>query len=308
MSFSSEVKDELTQHIASARHCQIAELTALLLTAGENDSAGIHLKTENYRVAHKAGLLIHRLFGIACQVRIRTYMEHSSATVYDLFVSEKEQAERICQACKLETDKGLDRLVVQKTCCKRAFLRGIFLTSGSVNNPEKSYHFEIACDTLKMAETIQEIMKSFELDARIVKRKKSQVVYLKEGAMIVDALNVMEAHRALMNMENVRILKDVRNQTNRKVNCDLANINKTLTAAGRQLEDIRYIERRKGFSDLSEGLRQVAELRLQEPEVSLKELGEMLDPPVSKSGVNHRLKKLSELAESLREADGVGNG
>jgi len=181
MSFSSEVKDELTQHIASARHCQIAELTALLLTAGENDSAGIHLKTENYRVAHKAGLLIHRLFGIACQVRIRTYMEHSSATVYDLFVSEKEQAERICQACKLETDKGLDRLVVQKTCCKRAFLRGIFLTSGSVNNPEKSYHFEIACDTLEMAETIQEIMKSFELDARIVKRKKSQVVYLRRA-------------------------------------------------------------------------------------------------------------------------------
>lgn len=121
--------------------------------------------------------------------------------------------------------------------------------------------------------------------------------------MIVDALNVMEAHRALMNMENIRILKDVRNQTNRKVNCDLANINKTLTAAQRQLEDIRYIEQHKGFGSLNPGLRQVAELRIQEPDISLKELGELLDPPVSKSGVNHRLRRLSGIADSMRTGE-----
>ena len=121
--------------------------------------------------------------------------------------------------------------------------------------------------------------------------------------MIVDALNVMEAHLALMNMENVRVLKDVRNRTNRRVNCDLANINKTVTAARKQLEDIRYIEQKRGFQSLSKGLRQVAELRLQEPEISLKELGEMLQPPVSKSGVNHRLRKLSEMAKTMREEE-----
>lgn len=301
MSFSSEVKEELVQQVSNARHCQIAELTALLLTGGTRFSPNIHLKTENFRVAKKFSVLVHRIFGISCQVRIRTYMGHKMATLYEVVVTDMKQSGQILQACKLMDSNELNHLVVQKDCCKRAFLRGAFLTSGSVNNPEKSYHFEIACENLKLAEDIQELMNFFELDGKIVIRKKYHVVYIKEGAMIVDALNVMEAHRALMNMENVRILKDVRNQTNRKVNCDLANINKTLTAAQRQLEDIRLIEQKKGFGSLNDGLRQVAELRLQEPDISLKELGELLQPPVSKSGVNHRLRKLSEIAESLKQ-------
>lgn len=302
MSFSSEVKEELVHQISNARHCQIAELTALLLTGNSRFSPCLHLKTENFRVARKFCLLIYRIFGISCQVRVRTYMEHKNATQYEALVTDAGKTAQILQTCKLMDSSELNHLVVQKACCKRAFLRGAFLTCGSVNNPEKSYHFEIACESADLAEDIREIMSFFELDGRIVRRKKYHVVYLKEGSMIVDALNVMEAHRALMNMENVRILKDVRNQTNRKVNCDLANINKTLTAAQRQLEDIRYIEQKKGFGSLNEGLRQIAELRLQEPDVSLKELGELLQPPVSKSGVNHRLRKLSEIAEDLRAA------
>lgn len=300
MSFSSEVKAELVHQISNARHCRIAELTALLLTGGCKLHPGIYLKTENFRVIKKFCMLIYRIFGISCQVRVRTYKEHKNATQYEAVVTDPKQAAQILQTCKLSDSDDLNRLVVQKDCCKRAFLRGAFLTSGSVNNPEKSYHFEIACEHAGLAEDIREIMNFFELEGKIVRRKKYHVVYLKEGSMIVDALNVMEAHRALMNMENVRILKDVRNQTNRKVNCDLANINKTLTAAQRQLEDIRYIEEKKGFGSLNEGLRQVAELRLQEPEISLKELGELLQPPVSKSGVNHRLRKLSEIADDLR--------
>lgn len=300
MSFSSEVKEELVHQISSARHCQIAELTALLLTNGSRFHPDIHLKTENFRVVKKFCQLIYRIFGISCQVRVRTYTEHKNATQYEALVLDGGNTAQILNACKLTDSHRLNHLVVQKDCCKRAFLRGAFLTSGSVNNPEKSYHFEIACEYAALAEDIREIMNFFDLEGKIVRRKKYHVVYLKEGSMIVDALNVMEAHRALMNMENVRVLKDVRNQTNRKVNCDLANINKTLTAAGRQLEDIRYIEQRKGFGSLNEGLRQIAELRLQEPEVPLKELGELLQPPVSKSGVNHRLRKLSEIAEDLR--------
>lgn len=302
MSFSSEVKEELVYQSSNARHCQIAELTALLLAGNSQFRPYLYLKTENFRVAKKVCLLLYRIFGISCQVRVRTYMEHKNATQFEAVVTDSGQTIQILQTCKLMEARRLNHLVVQKDCCKRAFLRGAFLASGSVNNPEKSYHFEIACEGLDMAEDIREIMGFFELDGKIVRRKKYHVVYLKEGSMIVDALNVMEAHRALMNMENVRVLKDVRNQTNRKVNCDLANINKTLTAAQRQLEDIRYIERRKGFGSLNEGLRQIAELRLQEPEVSLKELGELLQPPVSKSGVNHRLRKLSEIAEDLRSS------
>lgn len=301
MSFSSEVKEELVRQVPSSRHCRIAELTALLKTSDSVLKPRIRLRTENLRVARKFSILIFRIFSVACQVRIRIYPEHK--TVYELVVTDTEACRNILMACKLQDSSDLDHLIIQKDCCKRAFLRGAFLTSGSVNNPEKSYHFEISCEQEELAKDIQEIMRFFDLDGKIVLRKKNYVVYLKEGSMIVDALNVMEAHLSLMNMENVRVLKDVRNRTNRRVNCDLANINKTVTAARKQLEDIRYIEQKKGFRDLSEGLRQVAELRLQEPEISLKELGEMLQPTVSKSGVNHRLRKLSEIADALRNEE-----
>ena len=303
MSFSSEVKEELVKQMPGARHCQIAELTSLLLMCGGSVQPYLHVRTENLRVARKTGILIFRIFGITSQVRLRLFMGGRTAVIYELFVMDKKETARILQACKLTEEKRLDRLVIQKDCCKRAFLRGAFLSSGSVNSPEKSYHFEIACEDIQLAEDIRSLMRFFDLDGKVVIRKKYYVVYLKEGSMIVDALNVMEAHRALMNMENIRILKDVRNQTNRKVNCDLANINKTLTAAQRQLEDIRYIEQHKGFGSLNPGLRQVAELRIQEPDISLKELGELLDPPVSKSGVNHRLRRLSEIADSMRTGE-----
>ena len=195
-------------------------------------------------------------------------------------------------------------IVIQETCCKRAFIRGAFLASGSMSDPEKSYHFEIVCATREKAEQIQKIMKYFELDGKIVLRKKSFVVYLKEGSQIADVLNVMEAHVALMEFENVRILKDMRNTVNRKVNCETANINKTVSAAVKQIDDIRYIQETKGLDKLPEGLKDMALTRLTYPEASLKELGSLLTPPVGKSGVNHRLRKLSEMAEELRAKQG----
>ena len=195
-------------------------------------------------------------------------------------------------------------IVIQETCCKRAFIRGAFLASGSMSDPEKSYHFEIVCATREKAEQIQKIMKCFELDGKIVLRKKSFVVYLKEGSQIADVLNVMEAHVALMEFENVRILKDMRNTVNRKVNCETANINKTVSAAVKQIDDIRYIQETKGLDKLPEGLKDMALTRLTYPEASLKELGSLLTPPVGKSGVNHRLRKLSEMAEELRAKQG----
>ena len=156
------------------------------------------------------------------------------------------------------------------------------------------------CPDQQKAEQLQELIRSFQIDAKIVLRKKSYVVYVKEGAQIVDILAVMEANVALMNLENIRILKEMRNSVNRKVNCETANINKTVSAAVKQIEDIRLIERRVGFQSLNEGLAEIAELRLQYPEATLKELGMMLNPQVGKSGVNHRLRKLSEIADELR--------
>ena len=173
-----------------------------------------------------------------------------------------------------------------------------------MSDPKKSYHFEIVCAAEPMAEQIRELMSSFSMDAKIVQRKKSYVVYLKEGSQIVDILNIMEAHVSLMELENVRILKEMRNTVNRKVNCETANLNKTVSAAVKQLEDITYLRDTIGLEKLSEGLEEVALARLSHPDASLKELGALLSPPVGKSGVNHRLRKLGDLAEKVRKEQG----
>lgn len=194
-----------------------------------------------------------------------------------------------------------NQLIVQKVCCKRAFIRGAFLTSGSISDPEKTYHFEIVLSEYDKAIQLQEIIHSFSIDAKIVLRKKYYVVYIKEGSQIVDMLNIMEAHVSLMNLENVRILKEMRNSINRQVNCEAANINKTVTASSKQIDDIIYIQENIGFGDLAEGLEEIAKLRSEHPDAALIELGTMLSPPIGKSGVNHRLRKLSMIADHLRE-------
>ena len=199
----------------------------------------------------------------------------------------------------------VDGMLVQRSCCKRAYIRGAFLVSGSMSDPQKSYHFEIVCSSEKQAEQLCILMREFVPDAKVVRRKKYYIVYIKEGAQIVDILNVMEAYTSLMDLENVRIVKEMRNTVNRKVNCETANINKTVGAAVRQIEDIRLIERKLGLSSLADNLREIAEARLEHPDTPLKELGEYLSPPVGKSGVNHRLRKLSEIAEQLREEEGA---
>ena len=197
--------------------------------------------------------------------------------------------------------EAIQGLYLEKTCCKRAFIRGAFMASGSMSDPEKTYHFEIITTTEPKAVQLRDMIRFFNVDAKIVKRKKYFVVYVKDGSQIVDILNIMEAHKALMDLENVRILKEMRNSINRQVNCEAANINKTVTAATKQLDDILYIKETVGFGDLTPGLEEIASLRIEHPDASLKELGSMLSTPIGKSGVNHRLRKLSNIADSLRE-------
>ena len=159
---------------------------------------------------------------------------------------------------------------------------------------------EFVCDKKEQAQQLQHIIQEFQIEAKIIKRKKYDVVYLKEGAGIVDLLNVMEAHISLMNLENLRIVKEMRNSINRRVNCETANISKTVNAASKQIEDILLIKERYGFENLPENLRQMAEVRLEYPDAALKELGGYLNPAVGKSGVNHRLRRLGEIADRIR--------
>lgn len=292
MSFSGKIKDELAGHFAKARHCNLAELSALVHMCGEfsEDKKGISMMkfhTENFLVARKCFTLMEKTFNIRTDIVIRRNSAKDSWN-YDLF-------------CKGEELLAVKNAIVQAMCCKRAYIRGAFIASGSMSNPSKSYHLEIVCNTEEKACYLKDMINSFGMDAKIVRRKKTYVVYLKEGSQIVDILNVMEAHVALMELENVRIVKEMRNSVNRKVNCETANINKTVSAAVRQIEDITYIRDTIGFDKLPEGLKDVALTRLAYPEAALKELGSLLQTPVGKSGVNHRLRKLSEMAQKLRE-------
>ena len=313
MSFSGKVKEELASQLSPARHCQIAEFAALFALCGKirhrkNGSIYLEVHTENLTVARKSYILIKMAFQAETQIRIRNHSLQTRTPVYHLLVLAQDKAYEILKAIKLLSESEdrwgdlstIPSRLVQNTCCKRAFIRGAFMAAGSITDPEKSYHFEIACTDENKAERIGDILHAFNIDSRHTIRKRNYVVYLKEGSQICDVLNVMEAHQALMDFENVRILKEVRNSVNRQVNCETANIHKTVTAAARQIEDIQYIETAKGVRWLSDGLREIAELRLEYPDLPLAELGQKLSKPLGKSGVNHRLRKLSEIAERLR--------
>ena len=317
MSFSGNIKEELSRQMPSARHCRIAEIAAIISMCGgvsvsQCDRFSLKIQTENLSVARKYFTLLRKTFNIEVGISIRQSKGSKKTRMYVVCVKNHDDTVRILQASRLLSGEGSsymdvissfdlsDSLILQKTCCKRAFLRGAFLVAGSVSDPQKFYHLEFACTTEHKAEQIRSLLGAFGLDARIVPRKKYFVVYLKEGDGIVDVLNIMEAHTSLMELENIRILKDMRNAVNRKVNCEAANIHKTVNAAVKQIEDIRYIRDSIGFGELSEGLAQMAEIRLANPDATLKELGMLLAPQVGKSGVNHRLRKLSEIAEELK--------
>ena len=298
MSFSGDVKKELAKQIGSARHCRIAELSAIIWLCGEVNVSDdmryeLMVRTENEFVARKYFTLLEKDFNISVAIDIHQNSHLQKNRVYHMFISEQEDVIRVLKATNHSA-------VLQKTCCRRAFLRGSFLASGSVSDPEKSYHLEICCIEQRMAKKIREIFVSFDIDAKVVRRKKQYVVYIKEGDQIAETLGLMEANLSLMELENIRIVKDIRNSVNRKVNCEAANLNKTINAAVKQTEDIEYIRQRIGFESLPPALRQAAEARLENPEANLAELGRWMDPPVGKSGMNHRLRKLSEIASDLR--------
>ena len=313
MSFSGMVKEELSKNISLAHHCQRAELAAFFSAFGKisRDAAGdlqLVIHTENEPVIRKCFTILRKSFSIDTDIQIRDNSPSKKGKAYQIEIRQPEQIEQLLQGTKMEADETdggtlyLSNLIlVQKSCCKRAFIRGAFLSSGSMSDPSKGYNFEIVCPDEGKAVQLQEMICSFHINAKIVRRKKAYVVYVKEGAQIVDMMAIMEANVSLMNLENIRIIKEVRNTINRKVNCDTANINKTVNAACKQKEDIELIDRKIGIQNLNEGLAELAELRLQNPEATLKKLGMMLSPQVGKSGVNHRLRKLSMIAEELRE-------
>jgi len=311
MSFSAQVKNELCGRFGD-RHCSIAEIAAIINTCGEIYHDGsvscVSIQTENPGVAKKYFTLVKKTFNINCEVSIRSSKYLKKSRQYCLSVRDARNAGRLLHAAgfidkqnKLTVAKKiLNEMVVKSDCCLRAYIRGSFISGGSLNNPEKTYHMEFVNGDRILCLELLRIINSFGLNAKLIERKGHYVAYVKEGENIVDLLNVMGAYQSLMKLENIRIVKDMRNSVNRMVNCETANINKTVSASVKQARDIQYISDNVGLGYLSPQLEDVARLRIQYPEASLNEIGRMLTPQVGKSGVNHRLRRITRIAEDLR--------
>ena len=315
MSFSSKVKEELAGHVSKARHCRMAELAAILGGCARIrlTPPSIEVQSESSAVVKKVFTLLQKTFNINANVSLRRGRKGSKVKLYTLGLQEPDKVRRILkdigfireangvlQYKNIATDKML-----QRSCCLKAYIRGAFLAGGSINDPQKNYHIEILNQDMEHAEVLQRSLREFGIESRILDRTRPSnrtvyVLYLKDGEQIIDVLSVMKAHISLMELENVRIVKEVRNNINRQVNCETANLNKTISAAVKQVNDIRYLMEKGALNSLPPELVAMAEVRLENEDLPLKDLGQLLDPPVSKSGVNHRLRKLSQAAEELR--------
>nr|WP_285856903.1 DNA-binding protein WhiA [Mesobacillus subterraneus] len=308
VSFASETKKELT-NIEVKGCCAKAELSALIRMNGSlsfsNRKLIVDIQTENAAIARRIYTLIKKSYQIQVELLVRKKMRLKKNNVY--IVRLKESAREILEDLKIigegfEIIHEISPELIKKKCCKRSYLRGAFLAGGSVNNPEtSSYHLEIASMYQEHNESLCELMNTFGLNSKTLERKKGFITYLKEAEKITEFLNIVGGHNALMRFEDIRIVRDMRNSVNRLVNCETANLNKTIGAALRQVENIRFIRDTVGLHILPDKLREIAQLRVDYQDVTLKELGEMVTGgSISKSGINHRLRKIDEIAEKLR--------
>jgi len=314
MSFSSQVKNELAHVQPSKKCCRLAELSAILRLdgtfhiQGENIYA-FHTKTENAAVARKTYKFLTTLFSVDAGILASKSDRLKKNNEYVIYLPAQPALNQVLNETGILDDNmrlryGTISRLVRKKCCALAYLRGAFLGGGALGDPQKEYHFELVTDSEELAADLVGIMNRFDLGARMSKRRKNFAVYLKESDKIVGFLALVGAHNTLLKWEDIRIIKDVRNLVNRMVNCDTANLNKSVEAAQAQIEDIKVIDSLWGLSSLPEGLREIAEVRLQFPEANIRELGELCSPLLSKSAVYHRLRRLSELASSLVEKAG----
>ena len=307
VSYASEVKQELTKLVVHPEHARV-ELSALLRMNGslslQNHHFVLTAQTENAAIARRIFSLVKQKYGIESELLVRKKMKLKKDNQY--LVRINQDTNKILTDLDILDESGLSintdvpLEVINEDQRMRSYLRGAFLATGSVNNPETSrYHLEIYSLYETHNEGIAQMMNYFHLNARTTKRRNGYIVYLKEAEKIADFLQLIGATNAMLKFEDIRIVRDMRNSVNRLVNCENANINKTVAAAERQVENIKHLQATVGLDNLPDKLREIAVLRLENPEVSLKELGDMVPSgPISKSGINHRLRKLNQLAET----------
>nr|WP_242692344.1 MULTISPECIES: DNA-binding protein WhiA [Mammaliicoccus] len=306
------MKNELTR-IEVDDCCAKAELSALIRMNGNlsisNQQFVINVQTENAAIARRIFSLIKKCFGVEVELLVRKKMKLKKNNIYISRI--KVKAKEILDELGILQDgmfkHEIDKDILQKDCCKRSYLRGAFLAGGSVNNPEtSSYHLEVFSLYEEHSADLTALMNQYELNAKLLERKKGFISYLKEAEKISDFLSLIGGYQALLKFEDVRIIRDMRNSVNRLVNCETANLNKTVSAAMKQVESIQLIDKEIGIDNLPDRLREVARLRIDNQDVSIKELGEMVSTgKISKSGINHRLRKLNEMADKIRNGETI---
>lgn len=317
MSFSSKVKNEICRNIEMSVDEARAELSAIMKASGTLSIIGsgkisFRISSENSSIARLVFTLLKKYFDVHGKLMVKKSNSLKKNNLYVVQITEdmgvRELLKKVCvlkDSDLLSINYNIDGDIVGSDDCKRAYLRGAFLGGGSISNPEKTYHLEFVTHNLEYAGYLCDLVNDYGLSSKVIGRKSSYIIYLKEGEQIIDALNIIGAHTSLLELENVRIMKEMRNNVNRLVNCETANLSKTVNAAVRQAECIKLIQKEIGLQRLPKNLREIAELRLSYPDESLKELGQMLNPPVGKSGVNHRLRKIEKIASELSKEEGL---
>lgn len=313
MSFSLKVKNEVCRTSEISKDEVAAQLSAIMKASGTlgfgfNRAVTFKIVTENPSIARWVFRVLKDYFDIHSKLLVKKSNSLKKNNIYMVLIPEDADVRGLLQYLGIiEKDDyfninyGLPSDILRDEECKRAYIRGAFLGGGSISNPEKTYHLEFVTHDLEYATELSKLINSYKLNSKVIQRKNSFVIYVKEGEQIVDLLNIIGAHSALLELENIRIMKEMRNNVNRIVNCETANLSKTVNAAVRQVESINLIQSEIGLDRLPKNLKEVARLRLEYPDESLKELGAMLNPPVGKSGINHRLRRIEKIADELRK-------
>ena len=303
LSFSNDVKNELSRLETNEVCCDKAEVLGVLRMSGaiviRGMNIGIHFSTENAALARRVLQILKNNYQVQTEVvitRSRRLKKNNRYQVRVLPAPQVSIAMNELQLLSMESD--LKNPLLSKQCCKRAFLRGAFLGGGSISRPSSDYHLEMVTGNEDFAHSIIKVMHTFSMKAKLTDRKNDYIVYLKDGESITNFLRVIGAHNSMMELENVRVLKEMRNNVNRRVNCETANLGKVVKAAVRQVNCIKFIDEHMGLSELPQALQDTARLRLEYPDASLNELVEY-SGDIGKSGINHRLKKLQEMAVGL---------
>ena len=318
MSFASNARAEMARELCTDRCCSRAELAAALLASGGisyrfgcSPSYALSVTTAEAAVVRHYFQLLKRHFDVTAQIRTLRSNSLSGMTRYQLVIPE-EASDMLMEETGLYDPEALfgvrqapPERIIHYACCKKTFLKSAFMVCGGLANPEIEYHIEIAAPSEEFADCVIKILNYYEISAKKACRKAKIVVYLKKSDDVSDVLTLMGASQSVLTLQNVRIKKDVSNRVNRQLNCDSSNINRVMETALKQIEDIRYIDGELGLEKLPVPLREIAEARLNNAATSLAGLGEMLVPPIGKSGVNARMRKLSDIAEKLRSGENL---